>query len=326
MPANVDGMVQAGVREFRSGRKEEARTLLMRAVEIDQYNEQAWLWLSAVVETVEEQRTCLENVITINPSNERARQGLQSLSQKSGSVSAQSASQASDDVLANTSFTGPSTPGGDLFGGSDDEELPASLGLDSPAIPTSSPSSNQRVNEPSSAEYDNWVSNLNLSGSSESTRQQDAQKFMSAPVDEDDEVFDINSALGLSDNGDDPFGSGPFSAPAAPVASPRKEQASSKMQSPSPTSRTSPKTTDPLLDGMEDEDIDDSAFVDDFGDDHIDQLEASEFFRYIPKEIAATRLPGTSERYPILVMLGLLVMIALNIGAVAFLVMKMTSG
>jgi hypothetical protein len=59
MPANVDGMVREGISAYRAGRKDEARALLLRAVEIDQYNEQAWLWLSAVVESVEEQHTCL---------------------------------------------------------------------------------------------------------------------------------------------------------------------------------------------------------------------------------------------------------------------------
>lgn len=79
MPANVDAMVRAGVDAFKAGKKAEARTLLERAIELDGYNETAWLWLSAVVETPEEQQTCLENVLTINPNNERARQGLKSL-------------------------------------------------------------------------------------------------------------------------------------------------------------------------------------------------------------------------------------------------------
>src|SRR6185295_16929048 len=104
MPANVDGMVREGISAYRAGRKDEARALLMRAVEIDQYNEQAWLWLSAVVESVDEQRTCLENVITINPNNERAKQGLSVLEQKTGTSSKSTSSQA-DDLLANASFT-----------------------------------------------------------------------------------------------------------------------------------------------------------------------------------------------------------------------------
>jgi hypothetical protein len=79
MPANVDAMVRAGAQAYRNGNKSEARALLERAIEIDEYNESAWLWLSAVVDAKDDQRTCLENVLTINPDNERARKGLRSL-------------------------------------------------------------------------------------------------------------------------------------------------------------------------------------------------------------------------------------------------------
>src|SRR6185369_15363450 len=100
MPANVDGMVREGISAYRAGRKDEARALLLRAVEIDQFNEQAWLWLSAVVESVDEQRTCLENVLTINPGNDRAKQGMQMLTQKSAPPTTKSAATQADDVLA----------------------------------------------------------------------------------------------------------------------------------------------------------------------------------------------------------------------------------
>src|SRR5690242_14876038 len=76
MSANVDAMVNEGVNAFKAGRKEEARTLLLKATELDQYNEQAWLWLSGLMDTPDDQRTCLENVLAINPNNERAKQGL----------------------------------------------------------------------------------------------------------------------------------------------------------------------------------------------------------------------------------------------------------
>ncbi len=134
MPANVDGMVREGISAYRAGRKVEARALLLRAVEIDQYNEEAWLWLSAVVESPEEQRTCLENVLTINPGSERAKQGLQMLSQKgSPDVSPSAASSQADDVLASTSFTSPPQPATNPFGAQADE-LPTSIEWDSPPV------------------------------------------------------------------------------------------------------------------------------------------------------------------------------------------------
>ena len=54
MTANIDALVREGISAFKAGRRDEARAFLMKAVEIDQYNEQAWLWLSAVVDSVED--------------------------------------------------------------------------------------------------------------------------------------------------------------------------------------------------------------------------------------------------------------------------------
>jgi Tol biopolymer transport system component len=48
-------------------------------LERDDSNEQAWLWFASVVDTVRERRICLENVLEINPNNQRARQALEKL-------------------------------------------------------------------------------------------------------------------------------------------------------------------------------------------------------------------------------------------------------
>ena len=50
MSANVEAMVREGVNAFKSGRKDEARALLLKATELDPYNEQAWLWLSGLMD------------------------------------------------------------------------------------------------------------------------------------------------------------------------------------------------------------------------------------------------------------------------------------
>lgn len=50
--------------------------LLMRAVEADERNPQAWLWLAGVMDDPEDIRVCLENVLELDPANERAKQGL----------------------------------------------------------------------------------------------------------------------------------------------------------------------------------------------------------------------------------------------------------
>lgn len=69
-------LLQEGMAAARAGDKAQARQLLIQATEIDERSEQAWLWLSGVVDDPEEARICLENVLAINPANERARQGL----------------------------------------------------------------------------------------------------------------------------------------------------------------------------------------------------------------------------------------------------------
>lgn len=60
----------------RRGQRARARDLLTRVLRSDQTNEQAWLWMSAVVETEKEQIYCLESVLRINPGNLGARYGL----------------------------------------------------------------------------------------------------------------------------------------------------------------------------------------------------------------------------------------------------------
>ncbi|HWQ15417.1 MAG TPA: tetratricopeptide repeat protein [Roseiflexaceae bacterium] len=73
----MDDQLLRGIAAARGGRRAEARAILLRVVERDERNEQAWLWLSGVMDDPEEVRTCLENVLELNPRNERARQGLE---------------------------------------------------------------------------------------------------------------------------------------------------------------------------------------------------------------------------------------------------------
>lgn len=78
----VSAVVQKGIAAVKDGRRNEARELLMRAVELDDHNEQAWLWLSGVAEGIEDQIICLENVLVINPANRAAEHGLHQLRAK----------------------------------------------------------------------------------------------------------------------------------------------------------------------------------------------------------------------------------------------------
>lgn len=71
--------LQLAIAALKVGNKVEARRLLDGLLAADRYNEQAWLWMSGVVDSDAERIICLENVLTLNPYNERARQGLEKL-------------------------------------------------------------------------------------------------------------------------------------------------------------------------------------------------------------------------------------------------------
>lgn len=68
--------LRQGIAAARAGDEEQARELLLKVVDVDEHNEQAWLWLSGVVESDADREICLENVLAINPDNNLAKAGL----------------------------------------------------------------------------------------------------------------------------------------------------------------------------------------------------------------------------------------------------------
>jgi ribosomal protein L40E len=72
----VDRLLAKGVVSAKAGQRAEAYNTFLDVIELDRYNEQAWLWLSTVTDNLEDQRICLENVLTINPNNTIARERL----------------------------------------------------------------------------------------------------------------------------------------------------------------------------------------------------------------------------------------------------------
>lgn len=77
----VEEMVRRGIQAIQNKNHQEARRILQRVVELDELNEQGWLWLSGVVDDPDKVR-CLEKVLTINPENRRAQAGLEYLRRK----------------------------------------------------------------------------------------------------------------------------------------------------------------------------------------------------------------------------------------------------
>jgi len=74
---DVEQTLQEGIEAAEAGQKVQARSLLTAVVEADPANVEAWLWLSQVVDSLEDQTACLENVLTLDPENEFAQTELE---------------------------------------------------------------------------------------------------------------------------------------------------------------------------------------------------------------------------------------------------------
>jgi hypothetical protein len=360
MSSNADSLVRDAITAYRAGKKDQARNLLLQAVGLDERHEQGWLWLSAVVDTPEDQITCLENVLTINPNNEKARQGIQLLSQQTGSkpASAPSAAQSEPDLededpFANVSFTSTPQPASAPVAPpdeDDDDELPDTSSWGT--IETSSASAQRPKNEPSQADYNDWISGLNI-GSNEAQgafglaeEEDDDDVFASSPFtagaddDDDDIPFELDrNVFGFEDEDEGKAGAGPFSAspfsadidddelPAKPTAPAPVATTSSVTLSPRPAAppRSPVSKEDDFLDDLDDDDDFDAAFDDDDYDDaDLGMVDPAHFFSFIPAEVKPTRLPGTNERQPALVIISLLLLVVFNGGALALVWMTLT--
>lgn len=330
--ADAAELLAQGKQLARSGKKAEARQLLEQVTELDAYNEDAWVWLAAVVETVEEQQICLENVLLINPNNAKAKAGLASLEGKAGSAPVNGGAGATS---AKTKAAAEDTSLDDLRSA-----------FPEPPTATSSASSGYVPPEPSKEDYDSWVQGLNLggatSGSSVFTTDPneidfdddnvqsvfDAQ-FGFDDAEEDDEdlladfpdPFSANTGFGSSSSG------GPFTVDVAlddlrQIADDNESfgSAPAKPQRQSPVSPTPAGSSSSSGRGRSGSNI---MFTEDIDGDGLDDIDPGEYFREIPDGIKATRLPGTDERYPALLVISLLLLIVLNIGAAALVATKL---
>ena len=62
-----------GLAAFKANDKVQARQLLLKSVELDPLNENAWLWLAVVAKSLQETIIFLQRVLSINAKNEHAR-------------------------------------------------------------------------------------------------------------------------------------------------------------------------------------------------------------------------------------------------------------
>lgn len=308
MTSNVDEMVKEAIKSYKNGNKPHARALLEKATEIDDHHEKAWMWLSAVVESVEDQRVCLQNVLVLNPDNTNAKRGLALLDEKSETAEA------------------PAEPEKDPY------NVP-------PPATSSASAAYDPASEISRDEYDDWIADLGISQEQSNaptdgpfTMEDDAyadmftdafdddvftEETFEQPVDvtendlrmgfDDDDFNDVydtpvaeeeTEADALFDSLDDPFAGMEMEEEAQPVAA-----------------------TPAASEGAPGTRRDGGAFYDEADGGDVVEQDPSYYFNAIPKDIKATRLPGTGGGLPVFSLLLVLLLIAGNIGAVVLLTM-----
>ncbi|GAB4409405.1 MAG: hypothetical protein Kow00106_02880 [Anaerolineae bacterium] len=196
--SDVEQRIQRALKALRAGHKDEARSILLSVVDEQEDNERAWLYLSAAVETLEEQQICLENVLSINPTNEKARQGLERVNKalrgrRSAEEPAQPQASPSVSPFVTTDFPPPSSSSrqspfvedvqveqgasGAWFAAGPFVEEPPLPPEPDPYVPATSVDwvrddrpavygSGRQVELPSDQDYEEWVRNLNLGSAS----------------------------------------------------------------------------------------------------------------------------------------------------------------
>jgi membrane protease YdiL (CAAX protease family) len=76
-PGTVRDLLQQASVALDAGRQLKARLLLEEVLQADPRSEQGWLWLADAVESAEERRFCLEQVLSLNRRNALARRALE---------------------------------------------------------------------------------------------------------------------------------------------------------------------------------------------------------------------------------------------------------
>lgn len=82
-------LLEQAIEAARAGRKSEACDLLLKVVDENPQSEIAWMWLSGLVDSLEDRMIACENVLTINPANEKVRSYLLELQQQYRSLQEQ---------------------------------------------------------------------------------------------------------------------------------------------------------------------------------------------------------------------------------------------
>ncbi|GAB4435338.1 MAG: hypothetical protein Kow00120_02120 [Anaerolineae bacterium] len=118
-------MIEAAREALEKGNREEARELLEQLLENDEYNADAWFLMYQAVDTDEERRICLDNVLAIDGEHAGARAALQLLEQSDEEDIFGDFDPFADEAIGEAEAV---APGADLFFEDDVEAEPARRG------------------------------------------------------------------------------------------------------------------------------------------------------------------------------------------------------
>lgn len=85
---NEQEVLKQAINAIKSGNKQSGKWLLQNILQENPGNETAWIWLSNIADSDDEQRECLKRVLAINPNNQEAQKELATL--KMGAIFIQS--------------------------------------------------------------------------------------------------------------------------------------------------------------------------------------------------------------------------------------------
>ncbi|MEM6282453.1 MAG: hypothetical protein AAF787_09700, partial [Chloroflexota bacterium] len=75
----ISRLLKQGVEAARAGERDRAKELLLQVTDMDSSNERAWFLLASLENDPEDKQIYLENVLFVNPNNEKAQQMLDAL-------------------------------------------------------------------------------------------------------------------------------------------------------------------------------------------------------------------------------------------------------
>jgi tetratricopeptide (TPR) repeat protein len=89
-------LFQAGRSAFAMGNNQQAHDFWKEAARLNPFNEQVWLALLDVIDSDEDRRVCLQNILQINPMNVQARRALNQIVARTASAAQLEADTKSD--------------------------------------------------------------------------------------------------------------------------------------------------------------------------------------------------------------------------------------